>query len=217
MASLGSVLLALAFLAAVTAGLIALLGRRDERKLVLSRRIVYVFAALVTACVAIIEIEFLADNFSFKIVQEHSSIETPTFYKVAAMWSSQEGSLLLWAWVLSIFSGAALYFTRNKLRQLVPWATGVLMGIAAFFTGLMLFAPGVDPFATLSPAPSDGTGLNPLLQNPSMMIHPPMLYSGYVAFTIPFAFAIGALVTRRVDAEWIRATRKFALIAWTFL
>ena len=217
MASLGSVLLALAFLAAVTAGVVALVWRRDERKLVLSRRIVYLFAALVTACVAIIEIEFLADNFSFKIVQEHSSLETPTFYKVAAMWSSQEGSLLLWALVLAIFSSAALFFTRNKLRQLVPWATGVMMGIAAFFTGLMLFAPGVDPFAKLNPAPSDGIGLNPLLQHPSMMIHPPMLYSGYVALTIPFAFAIGALVTRRVDAEWIRATRKFALIAWTFL
>ncbi|HET9162028.1 MAG TPA: cytochrome c-type biogenesis CcmF C-terminal domain-containing protein, partial [Solirubrobacterales bacterium] len=148
---------------------------------------------------------------------EHSSLETPVFYKVAAMWSSQEGSLLLWAWVLSIFSAAALYFTRNKLRELVPWATAVMMGVAAFFTGLMLFAPDVNPFATLSPAPSDGIGLNPLLQHPSMMIHPPMLYSGYVALTIPFAFAIGALVTRRVDAEWIRATRKFALIAWTFL
>jgi cytochrome c-type biogenesis protein CcmF len=216
-ASLGSVLLALAFVAAVTAGIVALVWRHDERRLVLSRRIVYGFFLLVTACVAIIEIEFLSDNFSFKIVQEHSSLETPTFYKLAAMWSSQEGSLLLWAWVLSIFSSAALYFTRNKLRELVPWATGVMMGIAAFFTGLMLFAPDVDPFAQLNPAPADGIGLNPLLQHPSMMIHPPMLYSGYVAFTIPFAFAIGALITRRVDAEWIRATRKFALIAWTFL
>jgi len=89
--------------------------------------------------------------------------------------------------------------------------------IGAFFTGLMLFAGGVNPFSTLSPAPADGVGLNPLLQHPSMMIHPPMLYSGYVAFTIPFAFAIGALVTRRLDAAWIRATRRFALIAWAFL
>ncbi len=133
------------------------------------------------------------------------------------MWSSQEGSLLLWAWVLSIASSAALYATRNKLREIVPWATAVMMGVAAFFTGLMLFAPDVDPFATLSPVPADGIGLNPLLQHPSMMIHPPMLYSGYVSFTIPFAFAIGALVTRRLDAEWIRSTRRFALIAWTFL
>ena len=217
MGSLGSVLLALAFVAAVTAGIVAVVWRHDERRLVLSRRIVYSFFFLITACVAIIEIEFLSDNFSFKIVQEHSSLETPTFYKFAAMWSSQEGSLLLWAWVLSIFSSAALFFTRNKLRELVPWATGVMMGIAAFFTGLMLFAPDVNPFAQLNPVPTDGIGLNPLLQHPSMMIHPPMLYSGYVALTIPFAFAIGALVTRRVDAEWIRATRKFALVAWTFL
>ena len=165
----------------------------------------------------IIEIAFAGNDFSFNIVQQHSSIETPTFYKLAAMWSSQEGSLLLWAWVLSIAASAALYATRNKLRELVPWATAVMMGVAAFFTGLMLFAPDVDPFATLSPAPADGIGLNPLLQHPSMMIHPPMLYSGYVAFTVPFAFAIGALVTRRLDAEWIRATRRFALIAWTFL
>ncbi len=92
-----------------------------------------------------------------------------------------------------------------------------MMGVAAFFTGLMLFAPDVNPFATLNPAPADGIGLNPLLQHPSMMIHPPMLYSGYVALTVPFAFAIGALITRRLDAEWIRSTRRFALIAWTFL
>jgi cytochrome c-type biogenesis protein CcmF len=218
MASLGSVLLALAFLAAVLAAFIALAGcNGDRRRIDLSRRVVYGFCGLLTACVAIIELAFAGNDFSFNIVQQHSSIETPAFYKLAAMWSSQEGSLLLWAWVLSIASSAALWATRNKLREIVPWATAVMMGVAAFFTGLMLFAPDVDPFATLSPAPADGIGLNPLLQHPSMMIHPPMLYSGYVAFTIPFAFAIGALVTRRLDAEWIRATRRFALIAWAFL
>src|SRR6476646_1298029 len=218
MASLGSALLGLAFLSALGAGALALAGRTgDERWLQLSRRTVYGFCALLTACVVIIEVAFASNDFSFNIVQQHSSIETPSFYKMAAMWSSQEGSLLLWAWVLSIAAAAALYSTRNRLRDLVPWATAVMMGVAAFFTGLMLFAPNVDPFATLSPAPADGVGLNPLLQHPSMMIHPPMLYSGYVAFTVPFAFAIGALVTRRLDAEWIRATRRFSLIAWTFL
>jgi Cytochrome c biogenesis factor len=217
-ASLGSAALVLAFLAAVFAAVAALVGRHGDRRWIdVSRRSVYAFCALVTACVAIIEIAFASNDFSFNIVQQHSSIETPAFYKMAAMWSSQEGSLLLWAWVLSIASSAALYATRNKLRELVPYATAVMMGVAAFFTGLMLFAPDVDPFATLNPAPADGIGLNPLLQHPSMMIHPPMLYSGYVAFTIPFAFAIGALVTRKVDAEWIRATRRFALIAWAFL
>jgi len=218
MASLGSALLGLAFLSALGAGALALAGRNgDERWLQLSRRTVYGFCALLTACVVIIEVAFASNDFSFNIVQQHSSIETPSFYKMAAMWSSQEGSLLLWAWVLSIAAAAALYSTRNRLRDLVPWATAVMMGVAAFFTGLMLFAPNVDPFATLSPAPADGVSLNPLLQHPSMMIHPPMLYSGYVAFTVPFAFAIGALVTRRLDAEWIRATRRFALIAWAFL
>jgi len=217
MASLGSALLALAFVAALAAGALALWGRDgDRRRVDLSRRTVYAFCGLLTACVVIIEIAFASNDFGFKIVQEHSSIETPPFYKLAAMWSSQEGSLLLWAWVLSIASSLALWSTRNKLREIVPYATAVMMGVAAFFTGLMLFAPDVQPFATVSGA-TDGVGLNPLLQHPSMMIHPPMLYSGYVAMTIPFAFAIGALVTRRLDAEWIRATRRFALIAWTFL
>ncbi|HEX6688080.1 MAG TPA: heme lyase CcmF/NrfE family subunit [Solirubrobacterales bacterium] len=217
-ASFGSAALALAFLTAIFAVVAALIGRDGDRRWVdISRRAVYGLFALLTLCVALIEVAFAGDDFSFNIVQQHSSIETPTFYKLAAMWSSQEGSLLLWAWVLSIASSLALYATRSKLREIVPYATAVMAGVAAFFTGLMLFAGGVNPFATLSPVPADGIGLNPLLQHPSMMIHPPMLYSGYVAFTIPFAFAIGALITRRLDAAWIRSTRRFALIAWALL
>ena len=217
--SFGSAVLALAFATMVFAAVTALIGRKgDERWVLASRRAVYAACGLLTLCVVLIEIAFASDDFSFRIVQQHSSIETPTFYKLAAMWSSQEGSLLLWAWVLSIASSLALYATRNRLREIVPYATAVMAGIASFFAGLMLFAGGVNPFAkTPSPVPLDGIGLNPLLQHPSMMIHPPMLYSGYVAFTIPFAFAIGALVTRRLDASWIRATRRFALIAWAFL
>jgi cytochrome c-type biogenesis protein CcmF len=217
-ASLGNAALWLAFLAMSIAVVAALLGRNGDGLWVLvSRRAVYAACGLLTLCVVLIEIAFANNDFSFKIVQQHSSIETPSFYKLAAMWSSQEGSLLLWAWVLSIASSLALYSTRNKLREIVPYATAVMAGVASFFTGLMLFAGGVNPFSTLDPVPADGIGLNPLLQHPSMMIHPPMLYSGYVAFTIPFAFAIGALITRKLDAAWIRATRRFALIAWTFL
>src|SRR4051794_36774739 len=155
MASLGSVLLALAFLAAVAAAVLAITGRNgDRRRIDLSRRVVYAFCGLLTACVAIIEIAFAGNDFSFNIVQQHSSIETPAFYKMAAMWSSQEGSLLLWAWVLSIVASLALYATRDKLRELVPWATAVMAAVASFFTGLMLFAGGVNPFATLDPAPA---------------------------------------------------------------
>jgi cytochrome c-type biogenesis protein CcmF len=217
-ASLGSVALALAFGTAILAAAAALAGRSgDKRRVDLSRRAVYALCGLLTFCVVLIEIAFYTDDFSYSIAQQHSSIDTPILYKLAAMWSSQEGSLLLWAWVLSIASSAALFATRGRLREIVPYATAVLAGVAAFFTGLMLFAGGVNPFAVLSPVPVDGVGLNPLLQHPSMMIHPPMLYSGYVAFTIPFAFAIGALITRRLDAAWIRSTRRFALIAWAFL
>ncbi|MCO5316734.1 MAG: heme lyase CcmF/NrfE family subunit [Solirubrobacterales bacterium] len=168
-------------------------------------------------CVAVIEISFLRDDFSLSVVANHSSIDTPVFYKLTAMWSSQEGSLLLWAFLLSVVSSVSLRATRNRLRDVVPWATAVMLGVAVFFTGLMLFGGGVNPFATVTPVPADGSGLNPLLQHPVMIIHPPMLYTGYVALTVPFAFAIGALASRRIDASWIRATRGFSLIAWTFL
>lgn len=168
-------------------------------------------------CAVVIEHAFLTDDFSFGVVASHSSVATPNFYKFTAMWSSQEGSLLLWAFILSLVATISLAATRHKLRDLVPWATAVMMGIAVFFTGLMLLGDGVNPFDTISPVPVDGSGLNPLLQHPSMMIHPPMLYIGYVALTVPFAFAIGALVTRRVDAAWVKSTRGFALVAWTFL
>jgi len=168
-------------------------------------------------CVFAAEYAFLTDDFSLSVVANHSSIDTPNFYKFTAMWSSQEGSLLLWASLLSVVASISLHFTRHKLRDVVPYATAIMLGVVLFFTGVMLFAGDVNPFATLNEIPRDGTGLNPLLQHPSMIIHPPMLYTGYVSLTVPFAFAIGALITRRVDAAWAKSTRGFALIAWIFL
>jgi cytochrome c-type biogenesis protein CcmF len=167
--------------------------------------------------VVVLEIAFATDDFGFNLVARHSSTTTPALLKLTAMWSSQEGSLLLWAWVLSIVSSLALYSTRRRLREIVPYATAVLMGVAAFFCGLMIFGGNVNPFTASDPVPVEGNGLQPLLRHWAMMIHPPMLYTGYVAFTVPFAFAVGALITRRLDATWIRATRRFSLIAWTFL
>src|SRR6185369_17035885 len=154
-------------------------------------------------------------DFSFSVVQSHSSTTTPTFYKAAAAWSSQQGSLLLWLWLLSMWSAIVLFATRHRMRDIQPYAIAVLLGFATFFGGLLVFA--VSPFDTLPIAPQDGVGLNPLLRHPSMMIHPPMLYSGYTLWAVPFAFAVGALVVRRVDAEWIQATRRFSLAAWFFL
>src|SRR4051812_1823520 len=172
-------------------------------------------AALLTTAVVLIEVAFVRDDFHFALVADHSSTTTPTFYKLTAMWSSQEGSLLLWAWVLSLASSGVLFISHRKHPQIVPWATAVLAGIGSFFIGLMIFK--AQPFGHLDPAPAEGAGLTPLLRNPYMAIHPPMLYSGYVLWSIPFAFCIGALISRRLDASWIRTTRNFALLAWTFL
>src|SRR3977135_4339474 len=130
-AGLGCAVLALAFLTAIFAAVAALVGRDGNRRWVdISRRAVYALFALLTFCVVVIEIAFSGDDFSFNIVQQHSSIETPTFYKLAAMWSSQEGSLLLWAWVLSIAASLALYSTRSRLRAMVPSPTRGMTGIA---------------------------------------------------------------------------------------
>jgi cytochrome c-type biogenesis protein CcmF len=217
MADVGRALILLALgvalygIAAALAG--ALRGRRD---LVDSaRRAVYALAGLLTAAFVLVEVAFLRSDFSFQVVAGHSSTTTPAFYQATAMWSSQEGSLLLWVFLLALWSSLALFLTRRRLNDVVPYATAVLLGFATFFLVLLAFFE--SPFATTAVAPAEGAGLNPLLRHPSMMIHPPMLYSGYTLFAVPFAFAVGALIRRRVDADWIAATRRFALMAWLFL
>jgi cytochrome c-type biogenesis protein CcmF len=218
MAGVGSAALVVALMAALYAVVAALVGARTGRRaLVLSaRRAFYCLAGLLALCFVLIEVAFLSGEFHWAIVYERSSEATPLFYKFTGMWSTQEGSLLLWAFLLSLYGSVALFVTRHKHREIVPYATAVLAGIAAFFIALMVVW-GETPFATITPTPADGQGLTPLLRHPAMMIHPPMLYTGYVGFAVPFAFAIGALVTRRTGADWIRTTRRFMLIAWTFL
>ncbi len=223
MVPVGAACLIVALPVALYAGGAALVGTRGDGRWVQSaRRAVYALCALLTVSVVVLVSAFARDDFTVELVADHSSTTTPALYKLTAMWSSQAGSLLLWAWVLSIAASAVLYATRRRHREIVPWATAVIAGLATFFVGLMLFgivSPAADsyPFSRLDPAPAEGAGLNPLLRHPAMAIHPPMLYSGYVFFAIPFAFAIGALVTRRLDASWIRSTRRFALIAWALL
>jgi cytochrome c-type biogenesis protein CcmF len=216
-AGVGSACLVVALIAALYAAGASLYGARSGRTqfVVSGRRAIYCIAGLMVAAVALVQAAFLRSDFSYAIVAEASSHDTPTFYKVTAMWSTQDGSLLLWAFLLSIFSSAVLFLTRRSLREIAPYATAVLGVVAAFF--LLLMVGWESPFHTLARAPMEGNGLNPLLRHPAMMIHPPMLYTGYVGFSIPFAFAVGALVTRRTGADWIRATRRFALVAWIFL
>jgi cytochrome c-type biogenesis protein CcmF len=179
------------------------------------RRAVYALAGILTVAFAVLEIAFLSNDFAFNTVADTSSRTTPTFYRAAAVWSSQEGSLLLWAWLLSLWSSLALFLTRKRMRDIASYATAILLGFGAFFISLMVFY--ANPFATTRPAPAEGVGLDPLLRFPTMGIHPPMLYSGYTLCTIPLAFGMGALIARRVDADWIRAIRRFAFAAWLFL
>jgi len=167
---------------------------------------------------------FFTDNFSVAYVAGHSNRELPAFYKVAALWSGQEGSLLFWTFLLSIYIFSVLLTYRNKNGELMPYVGVVLAGVQIFFLTINNFVE--PPFRALGilgangameyVARGDGNGLNPLLQYPEMVIHPPNLYSGYTGFTIPFAFALAALLARYPGEKWIHLTRKWTMIAWAF-
>ena len=195
----------------------SLYGARARRRdfVASGRRAVYALAGMLVVAMGILQMAFVRSDFSFELVSSHSSTTTPLFYRVTAVWSSQEGSLLLWVLLLALWSSAILFLTRRRLREVAPYAAAVLLGFGAFFCALLVFLE--SPFTTLAAPPAEGAGLNPLLRHPSMMIHPPMLYSGYTLFAVPFAFAVGALITRRLGSEWIRSTRPFTLAAWLFL
>src|ERR1700733_11027288 len=217
MAPAGRVLLILALLCTIYGFGASLYGARTGARIwvVSARRAMYSLCGIAATAFVILDIAFVSNNFSYNIVATGSSTTTPFFYRVAAVWAAQSGSLLLWVMLLSFWSSIALFITRNKVREMVPYAQAVLFGLAGFFTALtVLFA---NPFATSSPAPAEGAGLDPLLRHTTMMVHPPMLYSGYTLMLIPFSFAVGALISGRVNAEWIQVTRRFALAAWLCL
>ena len=157
----------------------------------------------------------LTDAFIVEYVAGYSAKDMPTIYKLTSFWGGQKGSLLLWALVLSFFSFIVIQQNRYRNRDLMPYTTAVLLGSLVFFMILLNFA--TPPFETLNVRPADGKGLNPLLQNLYMNIHPPMLFLGYVGLTIPFAFSMGALISNKTDISWIRTTRRWALVSWIFL
>jgi cytochrome c-type biogenesis protein CcmF len=175
-----------------------------------------IFAAFLAAAVASVVLlaALLRKDFSFTYVWQHTSRELPTAYTFSSFWGGQEGSLLLWLLILTGFSSVAVLLGRRTARSLLPWTVPILGAVTVFFA-FMLVAVST-PFATQA-APGDGQGLNPSLQNPYMLAHPPMLYLGFVGLTIPFAFAMGALIARRSDELWIVVTRRWTLVAWTFL
>ncbi len=175
----------------------------------------YVIAGIATLAVLILEWALLSHQFGLQYVASHVSKDQPALYTAAALWGGQEGSLLFWVWLLSLFGVVVLVQDRKALSPLVPWVLAFIAFTDAFFFALLVFMSG--PFMVLGFAPQDGTGLNPLLQDPGMLIHPIAQYMGYVGFTVPFAFALAALATGDLGYEWIRKTRRWALFAWLFL
>ncbi|MFZ0091218.1 MAG: cytochrome c-type biogenesis CcmF C-terminal domain-containing protein [Solirubrobacteraceae bacterium] len=217
MAVAGRALLILALMSAGY-GLVASVygARRHRREWVDSgRRAMYAVAGMAAVAFVILDVAFITSDFAYNIVASGSSTTTPFFYRAAAIWATQQGSLLLWVLLLSSWSSLALFLTRRRVLEIVPYAQAVLFVMSIFFLGLtVLFA---NPFATSSVPPTEGAGLDPLLRHTTMMIHPPMLYSGYTLLMVPFAFAVGALISGRLGAEWIQITRRFALAAWLCL
>ena len=221
MENLGSLAILLAFCAAIYAVVASVVGRlKDKPFLIVSgARAVYAIWALVTLASGILVYAIMTGDFRFAYVAEHSNKAMPTLYKFAAWWGGQEGSLLFWSWLLSNYVAVVAFTNRRKHREMMPYVIGVLSTVQTFFLLLNNFI--ANPFQMLAQdklivAVPDGNGLSPLLQYPAMAIHPPMLYLGYVGFAVPFAFAIGSLITRQPGEGWIHTTRRWTLVTWMF-
>jgi cytochrome c-type biogenesis protein CcmF len=218
MASFGTLTLLIAFVVATYSGVASLIGvRRKNARLIESGRAgAYALAGVLGLSSVAIVYAFVTNDYSIRYVQRTSDAATPLFYKITAYWGGLDGSILWWVFLLSVFSAIAIYTNRHRHKEILPYAVAVLMVICNFFLLLILFHK--NPFDTyLTQVPAHGEGLNPLLQNAYMITHPPSLYVGLVGMSIPFAFAMGALISGHLDDAWITAVRKWTLISWFFL
>jgi cytochrome c-type biogenesis protein CcmF len=222
----GSFALLLGFVCAVYAILAGIAGIRTRNPLLLksARNAGMAVCVLVVLGTASIVYLFYTDNFAMAYVVEHSSRDLPAFYKLSALWSGQQGSLLFWSFLLSIYTFFVLVTNRGKHPELMPYVGVILASVQLFFLIMNCFI--ASPFVVLGTvgptgiqqiaARADGNGLNPLLQYPEMVIHPPNLYLGYTGFTVPFAFALAALLGRYPGEKWIHLTRRWTMVAWGF-
>ena len=218
MPALGSFLLLATFVVCSYAATAAVVGaRRGSRRLVESGiGAFYLIAALMTIASAVMINAFLTDDFSIRYVSRYSDSVQPLFYKITSYWGGLDGSIMFWVFLLSVFGSIAVAVNRERHRELIPYVVAVVSSVQMFFLFLMLVHN--NPFGTyITPAPPDGEGLNPLLQNYWMVIHPPMLYIGFVGMTIPYAFGMAALITGHLDDAWLRAVRRWTMFAWLFL
>ena len=194
--------------------LMAVKGNRVDLYFSADKTPVLVFGCVLVSS-AVLMRAFMINDFSLQYVWAYSNIELETFYKISSFWGGQKGSLLFWTLLLTCYTMVAYYQNRKKRLEMFPYAMCVCLSITIFFLVLLNFS--TNPFERLPLPPEDGRGLNPLLQNYWMVIHPPTLYLGYVGFTIPFAFAMAALISKNLDDSWIRLTRKWTLVSWFFL
>ncbi|MGE5140154.1 MAG: heme lyase CcmF/NrfE family subunit, partial [Rudaea sp.] len=218
MTFLGSTALLVALVVALYSAVAGIIGaRRRVPELAQSARNgALVFAALISTAIAALIYALVTRDFSIALVANHTSRDLPLFpYTFTALWSGQAGSLLFWSWLLSLYGVAVVLRKWTTNRDLMPWVIAVLMAIQTFFVLMLNFVS--SPFQRMDITPADGAGLSPLLQHPAMAIHPPMLYLGFVGFTIPFAFAMAALLSGRLDNSWIRTTRRWTMVPWLFL
>ena len=214
---LGSLSLWVAFLVGLWGAITGFVGgTQDRADLQQSARhaTFALFGALAVAVISL-EIGIFRHDFSLEYVAAYTSRNLPTFYLWSALYAGQKGSLLFWATVLSFFAMLVQVMTSGRHRVYLPFVAAVTCTVATFFITVMLFA--ANPFERLAFVPLDGRGMNPQLQNPGMVFHPPMLYLGYISITIPFAFAIAALLSKRLDSDWLVAIRKWTLVSWLFL
>jgi cytochrome c-type biogenesis protein CcmF len=214
---LGEFALGLAFLLAIYAAAANLYGaRRGLPDLIVSaRHALWAMCAMVTVAIAALWTGLLRSDFSMEYVASYTSTTLPTFYKITALWGGQQGSLLFWCWLLTIFTSVVAFQNRRRNPHIAPYALAVLAGLAVFFLFMLNFV--TRPFDLLTNIPVQGSDLNSLLQNYWMAIHPPSLYTGYVSASVPFAFGAAALMTGRLDDTWIRTTRRWAIFSWFFL
>jgi cytochrome c-type biogenesis protein CcmF len=191
--------------------------RRREAALVRSARsAAYMCFVLLSVANLAMIYGLVTHDFSIGYVAQVGSRATPLLFTVISLWSALEGSILFWGWVLAFYAALAMWLTRSKLGALGAYANAVLLFVSAFFY-LLMVGPA-NPFGLVSPVPMDGPGPNPLLQNHYLMaIHPPLLYLGYVGMTVPFAFGLGALMSGKLDDTWLRVTRNWTIVAWSFL
>src|SRR5918994_1308039 len=218
MPALGTFLLLTTFVVCSYAATASVVGaRRGSRRLVESGiGAFYLIAALMTIASVVMINAFLNDDFSIRYVSRYSDSVQPLFYKITAYWGGLDGSIMFWVFLLSLFSGIAVAVNRDRYRELIPYVIAVVSVVQMFFLFLMMVHN--NPFGTyITPTPRDGEGLNPLLQNYWMVIHPPTLYLGFVGMTIPYAFGMAALITGHLDDAWLRAVRRWTMFAWLFL